>query len=149
MKQFDNYLYRGKRPESISSLKDDGFEDIINLQSGVFEFFHNDRYEFEYGYQSLGIISRKNFWLSDIFPPSVWTLKTIATILHQNNRDGIKTYIHCLHGKDRTGLIVAAYNILYRNYKIEDAIEKMYQNGFHKWPYLYLFNWPKQLRRLK
>lgn len=41
------------------------------------------------------------------------------------------TYIHCEHGQDRTGLVVAAYRISTGTSK-KDAEKEMLSNGFHK-----------------
>ena len=38
--------------------------------------------------------------------------------------------IHCRHGSDRTGLIVALYRILYQNWTKEDALEEMLKGGY-------------------
>lgn len=42
--------------------------------------------------------------------------------------------IHCLHGSDRTGLIIATYRIVFENYTKEQAITEMLQKqyGFHQ-----------------
>lgn len=41
--------------------------------------------------------------------------------------------VHCLHGSDRTGLIVALYRIIYQNWSKEDAVREMTSDlfGFH------------------
>ena len=48
--------------------------------------------------------------------------------------------IHCWHGSDRTGVIVASYRIVFENWTKEQAIEEMRKPvfGYHeKWhPYL-------------
>ncbi len=42
--------------------------------------------------------------------------------------------IHCKHGSDRTGLIVAMYRIIYENWSKEDAIDELINGsyGFHR-----------------
>jgi len=42
--------------------------------------------------------------------------------------------IHCKHGADRTGLIVAMYRIVFQNWTKEQAIDEMTQGdfGFHQ-----------------
>jgi tyrosine-protein phosphatase SIW14 len=47
------------------------------------------------------------------------------------NKISNNTYIHCEHGQDRTGLIVACYR-LKTGYTKEQAQQEMLQLGFHK-----------------
>jgi hypothetical protein len=44
--------------------------------------------------------------------------------------DGGPTYLHCYHGKDRTGLVVALYKCKYMGMNPEDAIEEAKSFGF-------------------
>lgn len=44
--------------------------------------------------------------------------------------------IHCRHGADRTGLICAAYRIVFENWTKEDAIAEMREGGFGFHPIL-------------
>lgn len=147
MTNFDTYLVRGPRPESFQWLVDNGFDRVINLESGAFNFFHDDRYEIESQWDSR--VDQYLFKWSDFSAPSVKSLKLVARLLHKANENKIKTYIHCLHGEDRTGIAVATYQIIYQGTPIEEAIEIMYNAGFHQWPYRYIFNWVRQLRKLK
>lgn len=41
--------------------------------------------------------------------------------------------IHCVHGSDRTGTVVAAYRIIFENWSKEKAIQEMLERkyGFH------------------
>jgi protein tyrosine/serine phosphatase len=45
------------------------------------------------------------------------------------NRKG-PILIHCHHGSDRTGLIVAMYMIVFRNKTKQEAVEEMINGGF-------------------
>jgi len=42
------------------------------------------------------------------------------------------TYIHCLHGHDRTGLIVGIYQFKIKKWKKDKAESEMIEYGFHK-----------------
>lgn len=142
--QVSNYLFRGPRPPSFEWLHEAGFKRVINLQSGVFQFFHHDRYE-EPVRPLLGITSLEYHW-SDIFAPELWMLGDVAEIMRDALDEKVKTYIHCLHGKDRTGMACAAYRIIYQNWKHADAIVEMKALGFHTFPYWF---WIKQLESLE
>jgi protein tyrosine/serine phosphatase len=39
--------------------------------------------------------------------------------------------VHCLHGADRTGVVIAMYRILYQNWSKEQAIDEMKNGGFN------------------
>lgn len=41
-------------------------------------------------------------------------------------------YIHCEHGADRTGMLVALYRVIYQGWSPEDAYREWLQNG-HTW----------------
>ena len=38
-------------------------------------------------------------------------------------------FVHCEHGKDRTGLVIALYRIKYEKWEIEDAYQEWIENG--------------------
>ncbi len=41
-------------------------------------------------------------------------------------------YVHCLHGQDRTGLIVGLYRVVHDHYTKKQAYGEMTRNGFHR-----------------
>ncbi len=71
---------------------------------------------------------------------------SLMKVLHHNLKkillDDGPTYVHCLHGKDRTGLMVALFKCKYMDMKPEDALEEAKSLGFGlgvnpKWVHLY------------
>jgi len=42
-----------------------------------------------------------------------------------------KVFVHCYFGRDRTGVMVAAYRMSQQNWTPDQAIEEMYSFGFH------------------
>jgi protein-tyrosine phosphatase len=58
---------------------------------------------------------------------SVGTIKEIAEQIKSLSAAG-RILVHCEHGRDRTGLVVGAYRILYNGYSLEqvDAERKVY-----------------------
>ena len=42
-------------------------------------------------------------------------------------------FVHCEHGQDRTGLIVAAYRVKYNGWSKQKAESEMMAHGFHPW----------------
>ena len=74
-----------------------------------------------------------NFWQQLLFEPDTKAVWGAVTAI------GPKTYVHCLHGQDRTGLIVACYR-LKNGWSKEQAEKEMLAHGFHK-ELLGLWNW--------
>ena len=137
----NNNLYRGPRPSSFSVLRDAGMKSVINLQSGYYDEWNDDTYETENGFE-FGIADHI-VHCSDFFPPKKWQVKKAIDLI--TNSSG-PTYIHCLHGKDRTGFMIAAYRIIVCKWPAERAINEMLSEGFHNWFY---FWWKSYLRDLE
>lgn len=43
---------------------------------------------------------------------------------------GKPVLVHCKHGADRTGLIVAMYRIVFQNWTKEEALDELLHGGF-------------------
>lgn len=41
-------------------------------------------------------------------------------------------FVHCLHGQDRTGIVIAYYRVLFCHWTKADAEKEMLAHGFHK-----------------
>lgn len=129
IKVTDN-LWRGPRPTSYQELRDQGFDMVIDLESGIYQTFHDDEYEKElslrFGIQQIVIPC------SDITPPR---LDQVAKFLDAINY-AHKVYVHCLHGNDRTGFMCAVFRMRIQNWSYVQAEQEMFDLGFHKIPYL-------------
>ncbi|MGV3631089.1 MAG: dual specificity protein phosphatase family protein [Bacteroidota bacterium] len=114
-------IYRGEQPGSIGmkSLQQLGVKSVLSLRS-----FATDRSEIKNSgikrYQE-----RVNTW--------VMSEGELIEALELLIRSEKPVYIHCKHGSDRTGTIIAAYRIVFENWSKEAAIEEMLQAqyGFH------------------
>lgn len=131
------YLYRGPRPVSHAELAPLGVTAVIDLESGVYEAFHDDYYE-EENVKEMSHpcdFGMKSFHLkcSYVFPPSQ---KAVSEFMEIVGKEHIK-YVHCLHGKDRTGYMVAAYRMRAFGWSWQQAVKEMFAMGFHKLPYLW------------
>jgi tyrosine-protein phosphatase SIW14 len=68
-------------------------------------------------------------------PVSGWSAPTNAQVaeflklFQQGNTQ--KVFVHCYYGKDRTGVMVAAYRMAQQNWTADQAAEEMYSFGFH------------------
>jgi len=57
-------------------------------------------------------------------------LKFLSKNLKKMLEEGGPTFIHCRHGKDRTGFVCALYRIKYQNKSLEEAMEEANSFGF-------------------
>lgn len=134
MIKVNDLLYRGPRPTNMLDLAALNFGAIINLEDGVYDLLHNDVYEqqqpIEYN------IRPYRFHLSDWRIPNLDNVWHIVRAIQGENRAGRSVYVHCLHGVDRTGYVIAAYRIA-SGWPVHVAIKEMYEQGFHRFPYFY------------
>ena len=60
--------------------------------------------------------------------PSESMVKEFVSVLEDEKNHPV--FIHCLHGKDRTGLMMAIYRITSEGWSFEDAYREMKAYGF-------------------
>jgi protein tyrosine/serine phosphatase len=116
-------LYRGAQPEEAgyAELKAMGIKTVVNLRT-----FHSDRRECkEHGLDNVHI--RVQAW-----NPEVEDVQAFLEVAADPNRRPV--FVHCLHGADRTGMMVALYRIVRQGWSKESAIREMVDGGygFHK-----------------
>ena len=119
--QVSDVLYRGAQPEpeGFAELKKLGIKTIINLRDN-----NSDRDELKgLGLQYCEIPSEAD----DVEEEKIAAfLKVALNPAHQ------PVFVHCAHGADRTGLMVAAYRIYVQGWKNEDALAETNLFGRHK-----------------
>lgn len=146
MLRVDTVLWRGARPgtpegPSWADMKQIGPHRILSLESGWFEATHDELYREDEDAQANGF-TLHHVPLSDFWVPSQDALRIALSLMS----DSVPTYVHCLHGKDRTGYVCAAYRILKQGWTPDAAIAEMLRLGFHRFPYWF---WIPSLRSLK
>lgn len=117
-------LYRGGKISSMDELLElknkYRINKIISLDKRSGEDIDNAT-------KKLGII-HKIFAIGTGHPSQpISELKKIIPTLENNG----PTYIHCYHGKDRTGMAIAMYRI-YKGMSFQDAIKEAYKYGMGK-----------------
>jgi len=121
-KKIDKNLYRGGKPsvKDLRLLKEKfGIERIISLDAKIGKAI--DRICKLLGLEHI------------IIDLSTHRKSTLLNLLKYNLNDlflGKKTFIHCLHGKDRTGLLSAIYRCKYQNWSYDKAIKEAKKLGF-------------------
>lgn len=134
IKHVGKNLYRTDRPGSYKELKDAGITVAVRLNSGVHEQFNEDKLEYEdprdFGVHLITIP------MSDVTPPTKKQLQAFLHICRKYFVKGEKVAVYCLHGADRTGSQVLNYEVNELEVPYEEAKARMYENGFHKLPYI-------------
>ena len=135
----DKYIWRGPLPETkedMDFLKNfefpniipKGFKTIVNLNC------IGDKKE-----EILATRAGIAFYDLDIpgyFFPSVHSVLDAVNLIENPRYHPV--YLHCRHGRERTGLVVAAYRILVEKWPVQMAYEEMVKMGCrapHKWIY--------------
>ncbi|NMA19146.1 MAG: dual specificity protein phosphatase family protein [Lentisphaerae bacterium] len=117
----DEGLYRSGQPtgEGFKNLYDYGIRVVLSLRSN-----HDDR-----------TLAGNDTQLELLcVPMAAWFISDqdiIAALRILRSRDPKKPLlVHCWHGADRTGAVIAAYRIVCQNWTVSDAIREMQEGGF-------------------
>lgn len=119
--KIDEGIYRSEQPDQndFVSFKKAGLAEVLNLR----RFWKDDKKARKTDLK-LHHISMK---AGDINERDV--IKALKLI---NDRKG-PMLIHCWHGSDRTGMLIAMYRVIFQNWAKDDAIHEMTKGnfGFH------------------
>jgi protein tyrosine/serine phosphatase len=125
----DGRIWRGGQPVvpgSWSFLKSIGIKTVVKLnfpEEGVDD-----------GAVSAGLtvlsfsVQPRDFWGS-IGGPQLEDVRAAATALADPAKQPV--YVHCLHGQDRTGIVVGVYRVLHDGWTTDEAYREMRAYGFH------------------
>ncbi|WP_168189685.1 dual specificity protein phosphatase family protein [Limnobaculum zhutongyuii] len=123
--QVDKDLYRSGQPgvEQMQELERRGVKSIFNLRN-----FHTDNSEAKGTSLKLYHIPME---------AGRFTEEQVILALKQLYHAPKPALIHCWHGSDRTGLMVAMYRMVFLGWSKQDAIEELKKPefGYHKWAY--------------
>jgi tyrosine-protein phosphatase SIW14 len=124
--QVDAHLYRGGMPNEagLQQLKDAGVKTIISLAN-------------EKKYVEPERAAAKRLGLNFIYiPMSAWKqpsqnqIDSFLSVVDREDQQPI--FVHCLHGEDRTGAMVAIYRIQHDGWAEDKAYDEMLSKGFHR-----------------
>jgi len=113
-------LHRGAQPtpEGFAELKRIGVKTVIDLRA-----LHSDQYKLQgTGLQYVRIYCKA--W----HPEDEDVVKFLQVVRDPKNQP---VFVHCQHGADRTGMMVAAYRVVEQGWSVEDAAKELDRFGFH------------------
>jgi len=128
-------LYRSDQPSALGmkNLKKLGIKTIVNLRS-----FHSDRRKLK----ATGL-AYEHIYMKAWHPEEKEAVRFLKIVTDPRR---IPVLVHCQHGADRTGAMIAVYRIAVQGWSKEEAIREMTEGGygFHGiWR-----NLPKWVRKL-
>lgn len=136
-------IFRGGRPkgDGIRELARIGIKSIISLES---EFLNDAPGEVEKERQIAVSLGLRYIWfpIHPVAGPTIGELRQAVAAIADPQHQPV--FVHCDHGNDRAGLVIAAYRIEIHGHSAEDAYLEMLEHGFHEW---WLGSWKRTLFR--
>lgn len=136
----DERIFRGPDLGLESFYANRRFKTVINLQTGWFEALLSTEDE-ELLECYIENINYYDFCLNQFFPPKN---RQVAVALSILKREPAPIYIHCRHGHERTGFVIAAYRMQVCGWTFADAYKEWKDMGCH---WLWRLFWKKELRK--
>lgn len=133
-------IYRGPRPDIGFWLEASGkIKTVLNLEGGIIEAFSRNN-KLQQMQSVFAHMETVRIEMNAILAPD---RSNVEFALYCMNQDRLKPiYVHCLHGVDRTGFVIAARRMA-MGWTYDAAVAEMKSIGFHSW-YWY---WLRALRR--
>lgn len=121
------FLYRGAQPSEngIYALKRFGIESVVTLRWSK-KLIEQERMICE----EVGL-KFYSIPLNYMNPPRFEDIVKFVRIIDGSNNHPV--YVHCLHGVDRTGIMVAFYRIIRHKWSVDEAYKEMEICGFRKY----------------
>lgn len=115
----DSRVYRSEQPDSraMAEIEAFGIKRILNLRE-----FHNDNDE-------IRKTSLKSFRVP--IKTSAINDDHIVQALRIISSSDEPILVHCWHGADRTGTVIAMYRIIYQGWSREQAIDELVNGGYN------------------
>ncbi|MBX9685809.1 MAG: tyrosine-protein phosphatase [Candidatus Obscuribacterales bacterium] len=136
-------VLRGSQPDedSLAALKQLGVKLIVNLRhhskapgaapaSSFFFRRHGDDDEIDEEAEIAERIGLRfvNISLDGVNAPSFADIDRFVQLFSES--ENLPMYVHCLHGRERTGFMLAAYRVKIEGWTVDAAYKEMLQEGF-------------------
>ena len=147
-RKVDDTLYRGAlpAPEDFLDLKKQGFDTIVSLRSGF-----DPKGLMEKGFVEQIGLEYANFPINSKNGPTQEVAESFLAYMEKARLAHKKVFLHCKHGKDRTGTMTAIYEIKFNIKTFHQAIIEFFTMGYNhaKHPHMLEFvrNFAKKLKR--
>ncbi|HEY9684666.1 MAG TPA: dual specificity protein phosphatase family protein [Oculatellaceae cyanobacterium] len=122
------WLWRGAQPskDTLLELGQAGIRTVINLRWSADSLWNERQWILETDMNYI------------VIPLTYIALPTRAQV-HQflsvlDDRKNHPIFVHCQHGVDRTGMMLAIWRIARDNWSADEAYDEMRAAGFHKFP---------------
>lgn len=124
--QITDWLYRGGQPQAndLILLKEMQIKTILSLRWKKKSIIKESQEAFDLGMNFVSIPLTYWSW------PKPEIIEQFLAVLDNNENHPI--FIHCYHGVDRTGLVIALYRVARCGWTVEAAYQEMVERGFHK-----------------
>ncbi len=119
-------ILRGGRPANadLDRLKVQGYKAIISFENNAQAIAAEKQYAEKLGFKFFS------------YPMNAWNKPNDSQInevlMQMSEKQNYPLFIHCEHGRDRTGLVSALYRVLKQGWKAQDAHEEMLALGFRQ-----------------
>jgi len=131
-------IYRGPRLADLNELESLKIHTILNLEDNSEAIQKESK-----AAEQLGMVMI-NIPMSEISRPKpADLLRAVKIIEDQSSRP---VYVHCLHGRDRTGFVIAADKIMYQGWSVEKAYQEALDKGHNRLFYDLILGWKESLR---
>ena len=126
--QVNDHLYRGAQPSPAgwSSLAQMGVKLVIDLCREGETGGHSTAAERK-AVEAAGM-SYVNIPMNGIVAPGDEKISRVLTLLNSNQH----VFVHCRHGKDRTGTVIACYRIAHDGWTNKQALDEAVSLGLHR-----------------
>jgi len=131
-------IYRGPRLGDLTELQSLKIRTILNLENDAGAVQRESETAKQLGITIIHIP------MSNIFRPGRADLLRAEKILEDEKCYPI--YVHCKHGRDRTGFVIAAYEMVHHGWTLEDAYKEAVNKGHNTWFYDSILGWKESLR---
>lgn len=129
IKKVTDTIYRGARPtvrDIVSLKKDFNVQVVIDLEND-YEHIVQEKFNCH-----ILDIHYMQYPLSGFRSPSTLKLLTAVDIIKSIQKP---VFIHCKHGQDRTGYVIASYRIIEQGWSFQQAYKECIQQGHRFWFY--------------